>query len=103
MYCDTWRSLGCETTPLKYRSKRKPLVESRMTKQQTRLSLTSLVSEFREKKSNLIFIFFFFGGGGGEGVEKRGRGAGGGEGKERVLEVEEVTMTSYHRMTICIL
>ena len=29
-YCDTWRSLGCQTTPLKYRSKRKPPVEPRM-------------------------------------------------------------------------
>ena len=37
-YCDTWRSLGRGTTLLKYRSKRKPPVESRMTKQQTRLS-----------------------------------------------------------------
>ena len=31
-------TLGCETTSLKYRSKRKPPVEPRMTKQQTRLS-----------------------------------------------------------------
>ena len=32
--CDTWRTPGCETMPLIYRSKRKPPVEPRMTKQQ---------------------------------------------------------------------
>ena len=37
-YCDTRRTPGCKTMPLKYRSKRKPSVEPQMTKQQTRLS-----------------------------------------------------------------
>ena len=34
-YCDTWRSLGCQTTPLKYRSKGKPPMYFRKTKEQT--------------------------------------------------------------------
>ena len=33
---DTWRSLGCRTTPLKYWSKRKPTVEPRWAKQRTK-------------------------------------------------------------------
>ena len=33
---DTWRSLGCRTTPLEHWSKRKPTVESRCAKQQTK-------------------------------------------------------------------
>ena len=33
---DTWRSLGCPTTPLEHWSKRKPTVEPRWTKQQTK-------------------------------------------------------------------
>ena len=33
---DTWRSLGCQTTPLKHWSRRKPTVEPRWAKQQTR-------------------------------------------------------------------
>ena len=37
-YCDTWRSLGYPGTPMKYRSKIKPHVEPRITKQQTRLN-----------------------------------------------------------------
>ena len=32
---DTWRSLGCRTTPLEHWSKRKPTVEPRWAKQQT--------------------------------------------------------------------
>ena len=33
---DTWRSLGCRTTPLEQWSKRKPTVEPRWAKQQTK-------------------------------------------------------------------
>ena len=33
---DTWRSLGCRTTPLEHWSKRKPIVEPRWAKQQTK-------------------------------------------------------------------
>ena len=33
---DTWRSLGCRTTPLEHWSKRKPTVEHRWAKQQTK-------------------------------------------------------------------
>ena len=33
---DTWRSLGCRTTPLEHWSKRKPTVEPRWAKQQTK-------------------------------------------------------------------
>ena len=33
---DTWRSLGCRTTPLEYWSRRKPTVEPRWAKQQTK-------------------------------------------------------------------
>ena len=33
---DTWRSLGCRTTPLEHRSRRKPTVEPRWAKQQTK-------------------------------------------------------------------
>ena len=32
---DTWRSLGCRTTPLEHWSRRKPTVEPRWAKQQT--------------------------------------------------------------------
>ena len=35
---DTWRSLGCRTTPLEHWSKRKPTVEPRWAKQQTKKS-----------------------------------------------------------------
>ena len=34
---DTWRSLGCRTTPLKHWSKRKPTVETRWAKQRTKI------------------------------------------------------------------
>ena len=33
---DTWRSLGCRTTPLEHWSRRKPTVEPRWAKQQTK-------------------------------------------------------------------
>ena len=33
---DTWRFLGCRTTPLEHWSKRKPTVEPRLAKQQTK-------------------------------------------------------------------
>ena len=33
---DTWRSLGCRKTPLEHWSKRKPTVELRWAKQQTK-------------------------------------------------------------------
>ena len=33
---DTWRSLGCPTTPLEHWSRRKPTVEPRWAKQQTK-------------------------------------------------------------------
>ena len=33
---DNWRSLGCRTTPLEHWSERKPTVEPRWTKQQTK-------------------------------------------------------------------
>ena len=33
---NTWRSLGCRTTPLEHWSKRRPTVESRWAKQQTK-------------------------------------------------------------------
>ena len=33
---DTWRSLGCRKTPLEHWSKRKPTVEPRWAKQQTK-------------------------------------------------------------------
>ena len=33
---DTWRSLGCRTTPLEHWSKRKPTIEPRWAKQQTK-------------------------------------------------------------------
>ena len=33
---DTWRSLGCRTTPLEHWNKRKPTVEPRWAKQQTK-------------------------------------------------------------------
>ena len=33
---DTWRSLGCRTTPLKHWSRRKPTVEPRWAKQRTK-------------------------------------------------------------------
>ena len=34
---DSWRSLGCRTTPLEYWSKTKPTVEPRWAKQQTKM------------------------------------------------------------------
>ena len=33
---DTWRSLGCRTTPLEHWSRREPTLESRWAKQQTK-------------------------------------------------------------------
>ena len=33
---DTWRSLGCRTTPLEHWSRRRPTVEPRWAKQQTK-------------------------------------------------------------------
>ena len=33
---DTWRSLGCRTTPLEHWSRRKPTIEPRWAKQQTK-------------------------------------------------------------------
>ena len=55
---DTWRSLGCRTTPLEHCSKRKPTVEPRWAKQQTKnimritrrctlISLSAIVSPNR--------------------------------------------------------
>ena len=38
MYCDTWKTLGFQTTPLKYRSTEKPPTEPQITKQKTKLS-----------------------------------------------------------------
>ena len=47
---DIWRSLGCRTTPLEHWSKRKPTVEPRWAKQQTkklRPKLTKMNSSLR--------------------------------------------------------
>ena len=43
---DTWRSLGCRTTPLEHWSKRKPTVEHRWAKQQTKEPQPSKINRF---------------------------------------------------------
>ena len=46
---DTWRSLGCRTTPLEHWSKRKPIVEPRWAKQQTKKLRPQLVLQFKRE------------------------------------------------------
>ena len=49
---DTWRSLGCRTTPLEHWSKRKPAVEPRWAKQQTKKK------KKKKEKTKRIQAFF---------------------------------------------
>ena len=48
---DTWRSLGCRTTPLEHSSRRKPTVEPRWAKQQTKFTkyVTNIIDEPKYK------------------------------------------------------
>ena len=48
---DTWRSLGCRTTPLEHWSKRKPTVEPRWAKQQTKLINGAFVNNQSQQSS----------------------------------------------------
>ena len=57
---DTWRSLGCRTTPLEHWSRRKPTVEPRWAKQQTKKlrlkpTKTSKFSEFSSPAFEICF------------------------------------------------
>ena len=57
---DTWRSLGCRTTPLEHWSRRKPTVEPRWAKQQTKKLLTELgwdTLQERRRKHKLIILY----------------------------------------------
>ena len=53
---DTWRSLGCRTTPLEHWSKRKPTVEPRWAKQQTKKlrPLPTKINSFKSGPSSSL-------------------------------------------------
>ena len=52
---DTWRSLGCRTTPLEHWTRRKPTVEPRWAKQQTkqRTYKSRFITEMKQGPSQL--------------------------------------------------
>ena len=52
---DTWRSLGCRTTPLEHWSRRKPTVEPRWAKQQTKKlrPKPTKINSFKYKKDRI--------------------------------------------------
>ena len=56
---DTWRSLGCRTPPLEHWSKRKPTVEPRWAKQQTKnlLDHIGLVKHFNKNLKQMLKNF----------------------------------------------
>ena len=54
---DTWRSLGCRTTPLEHWSRRKPTVEPRWAKQQTKKLRPKPTKINSFSKFNLLLAF----------------------------------------------